>query len=187
MASTTSPPQEFCSRCLCPWQATQYKTCNSCRQRAKSPPRVNRTQALQTQAVIIPSSPPPPSLPVVVSQSGPHPFCSRCQRPWQSTYYRTCDRCRESKRQARFLQIEAVVVSSSPSPAPLPQHGQRVLCSKCARPWQSTLYKTCDRCREMMSRTKRHPQPRTTFQAVLPYMGPATVGLRRMPWWESLK
>ena len=28
----------------------------------------------------------------------------------------------------------------------------RVLCSKCARPWQSTRYKTCDRCRQPATR-----------------------------------
>jgi hypothetical protein len=82
-------------------------------------------------------------------------LCSGCARPWQSTQFKTCDDCRR-KASLRALASRQYMVATGeinrstalPPTAPPPAFSTlRVSCSQCVRPWQSTRYETCDRCR----------------------------------------
>lgn len=90
--------------------------------------------------------------------------CSGCARPWISTQFLSCDDCRRKAAQTRLRAREQNAalrrsnLSTGPPPSPASPiapvfNTQRVFCSACARPWQSTRYRTCDRCRQ--ARTRR--------------------------------
>jgi hypothetical protein len=76
-------------------------------------------------------------------------LCSSCMQPWHSDRYKTCDRCRQ--RYTRHQHTYGLIPPTERSP-PLSALSNfttdRVVCSNCAQPWQSSQYKTCDRCRE---------------------------------------
>jgi uncharacterized CHY-type Zn-finger protein len=75
-------------------------------------------------------------------------LCSSCMQPWHSDRYKTCDRCRQ--RYTRHQHTYGLIPPTERSPplSALSNFTDRVVCSNCARPWQSSQYKTCDRCRE---------------------------------------
>lgn len=87
------------------------------------------------------------SRPLMASVSGERVLCSRGARPWQSSRYKTCSRCRERRPHPRSTsqsRSSAALPSSLPAaPTFCPALAEtrlagRVLCSRCARPWQST-------------------------------------------------
>ncbi|KAJ6038801.1 hypothetical protein N7460_007518 [Penicillium canescens] len=131
-------------------------------------------------------------------------LCSQCARPWQSSRYRTCSRCQvlARNRLARSRLLPTTVPPSLPA-AParsssLPfagLSGQRVLCSRCARPWQSPRYRVCDdrRHKARMMRRRRRPvpvaasvDPGAQVLPVLPYIrGPSIIPVQPL-WWTRL-
>ena len=94
-----------------------------------------------------------------------------CPEPssWQHTRYKTCDGCRTPRKDAsedtdppRPPRKRRRVVSPEADQLEVERpdldthlytemdtglSNQRVFCSQCAKPWQSTGYKTCDNCR----------------------------------------
>lgn len=106
----------------------------------------------------------PPASPCMASSlpAAQRVLCSNCARPWSSAEYKTCDDCRNKatrRRQLRSCQPAAVDrLLSTPLPQPpltsstATTSEQREFCSRCARPWHSLQYKTCDRCRARSAR-----------------------------------
>lgn len=90
MATALSSQRLFCSKCALPWQASQYRMCDRCRDRA----RVYRSRCRRPAVAVVPPPAHPPRL-TASPQSGRRILCSHCARPWSSTRYKTCDSCRE--------------------------------------------------------------------------------------------
>lgn len=131
-------------------------------------------------------------------------MCSRCAHPWQSSRYKTCSRCRELPRNrlSRSKLQPPTAVPPSPPAAPTLRpltadaalSGQRVLCSGCARPWQSARYRVCDDCRHK-ARMRRPQRPLAVRASVnplpqgqrpLPYIREPPIIPVQPVWWKRL-
>ncbi|KAJ6041223.1 uncharacterized protein N7446_010881 [Penicillium canescens] len=141
----------------------------------------------------------------MASASGERVLCSRCARPWQSSRYKTCSRCRELQRyrlSTSKIQAPTAVPSSLPAaPTVRPSFTdaalseQRVLCSGCARPWQSARYRVCDDCRHKARMRRRRHRPLPVHASVnpdaqgeppLPYIRQPPIIPVQPVWWKLL-